>query len=226
MNQLFFSLNGRPCWKANTDPVSRLETNFALRPDLWNFQTVFFLRPRLLFQISEAVDVDVTPPWWLQCNPNRFPYWSVHDEYWLTKTVKKILNKLDPNGGLLAVNGLFKVSKTAGLASLTLETKTWWLLSGRLENFLQLKTTYRCLHAVILGFLVFQKNKEVDEIRRKLILLPSLLEGQNLSRHHHPSIHHNSFFVKHILYHRLHHIFYHHLLSSSIPLPFFVKHIF
>jgi len=40
-----YRLHGRPCWLANTNPV------------------------------SEAVDVDTTPPWWLACNPQRFPYW-------------------------------------------------------------------------------------------------------------------------------------------------------
>jgi len=43
--ELLYRLNGRPCWAANTDPI------------------------------SEAVDVETTPPWWLQCNPQRFPYW-------------------------------------------------------------------------------------------------------------------------------------------------------
>jgi len=43
--KMLYSLDGRPCWAANTDPV------------------------------SEAVDIDATAPWFLQCNPKRFPYW-------------------------------------------------------------------------------------------------------------------------------------------------------
>ena len=43
--QKLFRLEGSPCWLANSDPA------------------------------SEAVDVDTTPPWWLACNPKRFPYW-------------------------------------------------------------------------------------------------------------------------------------------------------
>merc|ERR1711971_1524405 len=26
-------------------------------------------------KVSEVADVDTTPPWWLACNPQRFPYW-------------------------------------------------------------------------------------------------------------------------------------------------------
>ena len=42
-----YRLEDRQCWKANTDPVEEVQD----------------VRPRV--------------PWWLECNPHRYPYWSV-----------------------------------------------------------------------------------------------------------------------------------------------------
>ena len=62
--------------------LSILSINFPDCPE--TFQTVRkitrlsgnFKNPEIMPQVSEAVDIDSTPPWWLACNPKRFPYWS------------------------------------------------------------------------------------------------------------------------------------------------------
>ena len=62
----------------------RLETmNFLSLVWLGFYQNLSLQLSKFIFifilslQVSEAVDIDPTPPWWLQCNPKRFPYWSV-----------------------------------------------------------------------------------------------------------------------------------------------------
>ena len=45
-----YRLEGQECWAANRDPV------------------------------SQAKDIQANPPWWLECNPQRYPYWfGKHD---------------------------------------------------------------------------------------------------------------------------------------------------